>query len=318
LPPVCNSTTHHLMQRLSSSQRPSLALSLFRRFQAQQILRRRPLVLAAGIVFVLAFAGAGLLVLGHAPRTGNEAVVRDRTLEAVPSPSPTVSRFHLNRRRAARKAGRSFGYSVGASRRTLGRGNGSARRHGLRGRRPQGQTFADIFVGKGSHRIVVIAPGHRMFREVADTTAGMIIRRTLVPVLPPAGGNGVVSVDCRSAGRLPVLPTFPISIDNEETGILCPPSSSNSRRQTPRGHFRAGGRSVGLRRDHGRDWIEGSRGSFRPVAACRRLLSLPRPSVRNGRKMPGKWCTIPWRTLCEYAFSSLAALPSTIIQRSSS
>jgi hypothetical protein len=61
-----------------------------------------------------------------------------------------------------------------------------------------------------------------MFREVVDTAAGAIIRRTLVPVLPPTRGNGFVNVDCRGTGRLPVLPTFPIVIDNEETGILCP------------------------------------------------------------------------------------------------
>jgi Protein kinase domain/PEGA domain len=186
-------------------------------------LRRRPLVLAAGIVFVLAFAGAGLLVLGHAPRTGNEAVVRDRTLEAVPSPSPKGQQVPsqldeepqgrpgtLSDRVRAGVAGHLVVETVPPGAMVFVDGD------------LKGQTFADIFVGQGSHRIVVIAPGHRMFREVVDTTAGMIIRRTLVPVLPPARGNGFVSVDCRSAGRIPVLPTFPIVIDNEETGLLCP------------------------------------------------------------------------------------------------
>jgi hypothetical protein len=86
----------------------------------------------------------------------------------------------------------------------------------------KGRTFADILVGQGSHRMVVIAPGHRMFRDVVDTTAGAIIRRTLVPVLPPARGTGFVSVACRSAGRPPTSTVLPISIDDEETGLLCP------------------------------------------------------------------------------------------------
>jgi hypothetical protein len=54
-----------------------------------------------------------------------------------------------------------------------------------------------------------------MFREVVDTTAGAIIRRTLVPVFRPTSGNGFVSVLCLTAN-------LPILIDNEETGLLCP------------------------------------------------------------------------------------------------
>jgi hypothetical protein len=185
--------------------------------------RRRLLALAAGFVFVMALAGAGLLVLGHAPRAGNEAVVRARTLEAVPSPplkgqqdpsqpdeEPQGRPGTLSDRVRARVAGHLVVETVPPGAMVFVDGD------------LKGQTFADIFVGQGSHRIVVIAPGHRMFREVVDTTAGAIIRRTLVPVLPPMRGNGFISVDCRGDGRLPVLPTFPISIDNEETGILCP------------------------------------------------------------------------------------------------
>src|ERR1017187_1062381 len=39
----------------------------------------------------------------------------------------------------------------------------------------KGQTFADIVFGQGGHRIVLIAPGHRMFRDVVDTSRGAIV-----------------------------------------------------------------------------------------------------------------------------------------------
>ena len=84
----------------------------------------------------------------------------------------------------------------------------------------KGKTFADIVLGEGGHRIVVIAPGHRMFREVVDSTAGVIIRRTLMPIEPPTKGDGLLSVECKTPGK------FPILIDDEETGLLCPIKAS--------------------------------------------------------------------------------------------
>ncbi len=80
----------------------------------------------------------------------------------------------------------------------------------------KGKTFTDIVVGDGGHRIVLIAPGHRMFRDVVDTTTGVIIRRTLLPIDPPIHGNGFIDVECRTNGKYPVL------VDEEETGLLCP------------------------------------------------------------------------------------------------
>ena len=80
----------------------------------------------------------------------------------------------------------------------------------------KGKSFADIVVGEGGHRIVLIAPGHRMFRDVVDTSRGTILRRTLVPVDPPTRGNGFLDVICWNAGKYPIL------IDDEEIGLLCP------------------------------------------------------------------------------------------------
>ena len=80
----------------------------------------------------------------------------------------------------------------------------------------RGTTFADIVVGTGSHRVVLTLPGHRMFRDIVETSRGAIIRRNLVPVPPAARGSGFVRVECQTVGK------FPILIDDEETGLLCP------------------------------------------------------------------------------------------------
>ena len=80
----------------------------------------------------------------------------------------------------------------------------------------KGKTFADIVVGGGRHRIVLFVPGHRMFRDVIDTGPGAIIRRTLVPIAPPMRGDGFIRVECETMGR------FPIFLDEQETGLLCP------------------------------------------------------------------------------------------------
>jgi serine/threonine protein kinase len=79
-----------------------------------------------------------------------------------------------------------------------------------------GKTFADLVVGDGGHRVAIIAAGHRMFRDVIDTTQGAIVRRTLAEIAPPTRGNGFVEVTCRTQGKFPVL------LDEEETGLLCP------------------------------------------------------------------------------------------------
>jgi serine/threonine-protein kinase len=83
----------------------------------------------------------------------------------------------------------------------------------------RGKTFADLMIGEGGHRILVIAPGHKIFREVVDTTHGIIIRRTLVPIEPPTKGDGFLTVECKTKGDYPIL------LDEEETGLLCPAQS---------------------------------------------------------------------------------------------
>jgi hypothetical protein len=80
----------------------------------------------------------------------------------------------------------------------------------------KGTTFADIIVGPGTHRVVLTLPGYRTFRDTFDTSRGVIIRRTLAEVPLPARSGGFVRVECGTVGK------FPILIDDEETGHLCP------------------------------------------------------------------------------------------------
>jgi serine/threonine protein kinase len=79
-----------------------------------------------------------------------------------------------------------------------------------------GTTFADLTVGEGAHRVALIAPGHRVFRQLIDTSRGAVVRRALVEVPPPGPTDGFVDVVCRTDGK------FPVMLDGQETGRLCP------------------------------------------------------------------------------------------------
>ncbi len=80
----------------------------------------------------------------------------------------------------------------------------------------RGTTFVDVEVGPGSHRVALTLPGHLTYREQVDTSRGAIIRRKLAPAAHPARGQGLVRVECQT------MRTYPILLDDEETGFLCP------------------------------------------------------------------------------------------------
>lgn len=83
----------------------------------------------------------------------------------------------------------------------------------------RGKTPVDLVVGPGSHRVVVVKAGYRMLQAVFDTTKGEYARRGLQRAGFPRFGDGIVDVQCESKGKYPVL------IDDEETGLLCPVSA---------------------------------------------------------------------------------------------
>jgi hypothetical protein len=82
----------------------------------------------------------------------------------------------------------------------------------------RGKTPIDTVTGPGSHRVVVVKSGYLMLRAVYDTTQGEYARRELQPAGAPKLGNAFLDVKCATANRYPVL------IDDEETGRLCPAS----------------------------------------------------------------------------------------------
>ncbi|HEY5285404.1 MAG TPA: protein kinase [Polyangia bacterium] len=187
---------------------------------ARARLRRRGLLYGAFLVVAL----AALLTLrprsvpNQTPRVHDREERRSQDVEMHPSPpSPEGEHAPAKRGEEARPAESSSGESV------LSRVAG----HLIAETVPpgamvwvdgvfKGKTFADIVVGEGGHRIVLVAAGHRMFRDVVDTGKGAIIRRTLERLDPPTRGNGSIAVDCRTGGK------FPILLDDEETGLLCP------------------------------------------------------------------------------------------------
>ncbi len=80
----------------------------------------------------------------------------------------------------------------------------------------RGKTPVDLLLGAGGHRVVVIKPGYLILRAVFDTTKGEYARRSLQRVGFVPVGDGMLDIQCQSADKYPIL------IDDEETGLLCP------------------------------------------------------------------------------------------------
>lgn len=82
----------------------------------------------------------------------------------------------------------------------------------------RGRTPVDLVLGPGGHRVVAIKHGYRMVRAVYDTTRGEYARRELQRAGFPHFGDGLLSIECSTPNR------FPVILDDEETGLLCPVS----------------------------------------------------------------------------------------------
>jgi hypothetical protein len=82
----------------------------------------------------------------------------------------------------------------------------------------RGTTPVDLMVGPGGHRVVAIKSGHLMLRAVYDTTLGEYARRELQPASTRTFGEAFLDVQCPTPNRYPIL------LDDEETGLLCPAS----------------------------------------------------------------------------------------------
>jgi serine/threonine protein kinase len=80
----------------------------------------------------------------------------------------------------------------------------------------RGKTPANVVIGRGGHRVVLLKEGFRMDRAVYNGDEGEWIRIPLMAVDRLPRGEGVVGVRCRGTARYPIL------VDGEETGLLCP------------------------------------------------------------------------------------------------
>ena len=80
----------------------------------------------------------------------------------------------------------------------------------------RGKTPVDLEIGPGGHRVVAIKPGYHMLRDVYDTTQGVYVRKDLLRAGLLTVGDAFLDVQCQSANKYPVV------LDNEETGLLCP------------------------------------------------------------------------------------------------
>jgi len=82
----------------------------------------------------------------------------------------------------------------------------------------KGNTPLDLLVGAGDKRLVLVAAGHRIFRDTVDAADGAIIRLALDTIADPVRGDAFLKIACHTPGR------YPIFIDEVETGLLCPAS----------------------------------------------------------------------------------------------
>ena len=82
----------------------------------------------------------------------------------------------------------------------------------------KGNTPLDILTGAGSKQLALVTAGHHMARAGFDAGDGAIIRVALDPVIGPVRGDAFLNVVCRTPRR------YPVFVDDEETGLLCPVS----------------------------------------------------------------------------------------------
>jgi serine/threonine protein kinase len=79
-----------------------------------------------------------------------------------------------------------------------------------------GTAPSTMITAPGAHRLVITAPGHRMLRDVVDTTNGVIFEREMVPAIFPLTGSVGLNVACTTEGK------YPVFVDGKEIGALCP------------------------------------------------------------------------------------------------
>ncbi len=80
----------------------------------------------------------------------------------------------------------------------------------------KGKTPVVLETNPSTHRLVITKPGFKMLRQVADTSEGLTMKRTLPPANINFGGTVLLQVSCTTEGK------YPVFIDGRDTGLLCP------------------------------------------------------------------------------------------------
>jgi serine/threonine-protein kinase len=92
----------------------------------------------------------------------------------------------------------------------------------------QGLTPTQVDTQAGTHKVVLVLPGHALQGHIVDTSASSLLSATL-PRVTAVAANGTVRVDvvCRTVGK------YPVFIDEQDTGQPCP---AHGLRLTPGPH----------------------------------------------------------------------------------
>jgi serine/threonine protein kinase len=80
------------------------------------------------------------------------------------------------------------------------------------------RTPTTLITKPGSHHLVVTLTGYRMFRDVLDTSKGLLWEREMFVAPRLDSGRVPLSVGCVTEGR------YPIFVDGKDSGELCPAS----------------------------------------------------------------------------------------------
>lgn len=82
----------------------------------------------------------------------------------------------------------------------------------------RGTTPCSVKVPRGSATVTLVMAGHISSTSTFEATEGRSVSNALQAVAPPLAGEARLRVECKTAGKLPIV------VDGRETGVLCPHS----------------------------------------------------------------------------------------------
>jgi serine/threonine-protein kinase len=83
----------------------------------------------------------------------------------------------------------------------------------------RGPSPVEVALKPGQHRVALVKEGYATHRQTINVPADLVLALGLKPARRPPGGGAIVAVLCRTPGK------YPVQIDGEEIGRLCPVQS---------------------------------------------------------------------------------------------